>query len=100
MAEDLDPALRTRFAVKVSAGAANSAISGWQADCLRVRIGTAPERGKANAALIALLAEVLGLPKSAVRIIRGEHSAHKTIEVTGLGERAIMRLLQPEPSSH
>ena len=95
MAEDLDPARCTRIAVKVSAGAANSAIGGWQADCLRVRIGTAPERGKANAALIALLAKTLGLPKSAVRIIRGEHSAHKTIEVTGLGEQAIMRLLPP-----
>jgi uncharacterized protein (TIGR00251 family) len=95
MAENLDPTGCTRIAVKVSAGAASSAISGWHADCLRVRIGTAPERGKANTALIALLARTLGLPKSAVRIIRGEHSAHKTIEVTGLGEQAIMRLLRP-----
>ena len=96
MADDQE---RTRIAVKVGAGAASSKISGWQADCLRVRISTAPERGKANAALIALLARALGLPKSAIRITRGEHSAHKTIEVTGLSEQAIMRLLRSEPSS-
>jgi len=100
MAEDRDPAHSTRIAVRVSAGAANSAIGGWQADCLGVRISTAPERGKANATLIALLAKALGLPKSSIRITRGEHSALKTIEVTGLSEQAIMRLLQPDSSTH
>jgi uncharacterized protein len=95
-----DARKRTRIAVKVSAGAANSAISGWHEQCLRVRIASAPERGKANAALIALLAKTLGLPKSAISITRGQHGARKTIEVTGLCEQAIMRLLQPDSSSH
>jgi len=99
MAEGRDSAPRTRIAVKVSAGAAHSAISGWQGQCLRVRIASAPERGKANAALIALLAKALGLPKSALSITRGEHGAHKTIEVSGLGERAVLRLLRDYPGA-
>jgi uncharacterized protein (TIGR00251 family) len=86
----------TRIAVKVAAGAANSAISGWRDQCLRVRLGTAPERGKANAALVALLAQALGLSKSAITIVRGQHSAHKTLEVTGLSQADIMTLLQPD----
>jgi len=97
VAEPARPVPVTRIKVKVSAGAARSAISGWQADCLRVRIHAAPERGKANAALIALLASALGLPKSAIRISAGQHTPRKTLEVTGPGEQAIMRLLQPNP---
>ena len=83
----------TRIAVKVAAGAANSAISGWHDQCLRVRLSTAPERGKANAALIALLAKSLGLSRSAITIIKGQHNARKIIAVEGLSQAAIMARL-------
>ena len=83
----------TRIAVKVAAGAANSAISGWHDQCLRVRLSTAPERGKANAALINLLAKSLGLSRSAITIIKGQHNARKIIAVEGLSQAAIMARL-------
>jgi uncharacterized protein (TIGR00251 family) len=86
----------TRIAVKVAAGAANSAISGWRDQCLRVRLSTAAERGKANSALIALLAKSLGLSKSSIRIVKGQHSAHKTLEITGLIQEDIINRLIPE----
>ena len=86
----------TRIAVKVAAGAANSAISGWRDQCLRVRLSTPPERGKANAALIALLAKSLGLSKSSIRIARGQHSAHKTLEISGLSQQNIIARLTPK----
>jgi uncharacterized protein YggU (UPF0235/DUF167 family) len=59
MAKRPDSPQVSRITVKVAAGAANSAINGWRDQCLRVRLSTAPERGKANAALVALLAQAL-----------------------------------------
>jgi uncharacterized protein YggU (UPF0235/DUF167 family) len=89
----------TRIAVKVSAGAARTVIRGWQDQFLRVHIVTAPERAKANAALVALLAQALGLPKSAISIIRGEHSTRKTLMVSGLSEADVVARLDPKSPS-
>jgi uncharacterized protein YggU (UPF0235/DUF167 family) len=89
----------TRIGVLVSAGAARSVIRGWQDQCLRVHLVTAPERGKANAALITLLAKELGLPKSAISIIRGEHNARKTLAVSGLSEADVVARLDPKSPS-
>ena len=50
---------------------------------LRARVRAAPEMGKANAALEALLAEALAVPKSAVSIIAGATSRIKSVRVTG-----------------
>ena len=100
MAEPRDPGGVTRIAVKVAAGASVEAIRGWQGGCLRVSLVAAPERGKANAALITLLARALDLPKSAITITRGEHSAHKTLCVAGLSEASIhSRLRQDRPGA-
>ena len=95
MVKQTDTTKVTRITARVAAGAANNAIGGWRDQCLRIRLSTAPERGKANAALVALLASALGLPKSAIAIVKGQHSAHKTIEVTGLSQQDIMARLQP-----
>ena len=86
----------TRIAVKVAASTANSAISGWRDQCLRVPLNTSPERGKANLALIALLAKSLELSKSSIRIVKGQHSAHKTLEIAGLIQEDIIARLTPE----
>lgn len=43
----------------------------------------APEKGKANAAVVEVLSEALDLPKSALRIVSGETSPLKTVEVHG-----------------
>ena len=43
----------------------------------------APEKGKANAAVVEVLAAALDLPKSALRIVSGETSPFKTVEVVG-----------------
>ena len=80
------PATVARLPVKVIAGASRSAIAGWSGDRLRVRIGAAAERGKANAALIALIAKTLGLRRSAVRVAAGATSARKTLEISGLSQ--------------
>ena len=83
----------TLIRVKVAAGASTDLIRGWNGDCLRLSLVTAAERGKANAALIKLLARALNLPKSAIAIAKGERSAQKTLAVTGLSEREILMRL-------
>ena len=50
---------------------------------LRVRVRAAPEKGKANAAIEALLAKALGLPKSAVSVEKGETQRIKTVRIVG-----------------
>lgn len=50
---------------------------------LRVTVTTVPEKGKANKALVKLLAKKLRLPKSAIQIIAGHHARDKTLLITG-----------------
>ena len=63
-------------------------IDGWAAGAdgtvyLKVRVRVAPEDGKANAALIALLAKTLGIAKSKVAIVGGAAARLKTVDVGG-----------------
>lgn len=87
------PATVTRLSVKVIAGSSRSVIAGWSGGRLRVRIGAVAEGGKANAALIALMAKALDLPKSAVRVVSGATSPLKTLEISTLSEAAVVARL-------
>tara|TARA_B100001013_G_C24471263_1_gene387522 strand:- start:358 stop:645 length:288 start_codon:yes stop_codon:yes gene_type:complete len=51
---------------------------------LRVRVTVAPEGGKANAAVLKLLAKSLGIPKSRMTIIRGQTNRDKVISIDGV----------------
>lgn len=75
--------------LKVSAGASRDAVAGWQEDVLRVRVATPPERGKANEAVLRLLAAALGVERRHLRIVRGQTSRDKLIEVDGLDQAEI-----------
>jgi len=50
---------------------------------LQARVRAVPEKGKANAALEALLAKALGVPKSAVTVVAGGTSRLKSVRVDG-----------------
>ena len=56
-------------------------VMGERDGAVLIRISTPPVDGKANAALIAFVAKTIGVPKSAVTIIRGETSRNKVIRV-------------------
>ncbi len=78
-----------RITVKLTPGARKNEVTGWDIDAagerfLRVSVTAAPEKGKANAALIKLLAKHWGVPKSAIILVRGETTRVKVIEVQGL----------------
>jgi uncharacterized protein (TIGR00251 family) len=48
---------------------------------LRIRVAAVPDKGKANAAVIVLLAKKLGVPKSSLRLVSGETARMKTVLV-------------------
>ena len=73
-----------RIAVVVSPGAKRSEVVGRQGDAWKLRVAAPPERGRANAAACALLADVLRVPAASVRVVAGATSRRKVVEVDGL----------------
>ena len=74
-------------AVLVTPKAGRDEVVGWRGNELLVRGTVAPEGGKANAAVCKTIASALGVPKTSVRIVRGDTSRHKVVEVVGASER-------------
>jgi uncharacterized protein len=72
-----------RFAVRVQPRSSRPGIDGVHGEALRVRVGAAPVDGAANEAVVALLAEALGVPRRSVRIVRGDTARSKLVEVLG-----------------
>lgn len=72
------------FAVKVHPRAKKDAITGEIGDALKVALNAPPVDGKANAACIRFLAEVLRVPRSSVTIAAGETNRNKLIRVVGV----------------
>jgi uncharacterized protein (TIGR00251 family) len=77
----------TRVRLRVKPGGRRDRLRGAHAGALKVELGARPERGKANAALIRFLAEVLGVPRSAVDIVSGATSRDKLVEIHGVDAR-------------
>lgn len=67
---------------------------GFLGDTLRVSVTAPPEDGKANQALIALLADRLDVARSSLQIVRGHGSRDKLIAVAALDRSEIGRRLQ------
>jgi uncharacterized protein len=82
-----------RLTVRATPKAGRDEIAGRRADgALLVRVTAAPEDGRANAAVCALVAKALGVPKRAVRVVRGETSRDKVLEVDGAAPDDLERL--------
>ncbi len=82
------PDKSTRFVVRLTPKAGRDRIDGWAnaADgtrLLKARVSAPPEHGKANAALIALLAKALDVPASAMAIASGQTARIKHIVLRG-----------------
>jgi uncharacterized protein (TIGR00251 family) len=72
--------------LRVSPGASRSQVVGRHGDAWKVRVGAPPESGKANEALLGLLAATLEIPRKQIEIATGRGSRDKTIVVHGLSE--------------
>lgn len=91
-----DPVVR--IAVRLTPGARQDRIDGWDADpegrpVLKARVRARPVEGAANAALVELLAQALDVPRSRVAVARGDTSRLKRIDILGLDQAEALRRL-------
>jgi uncharacterized protein (TIGR00251 family) len=90
---------RTRLRLRVAPGSRRPGIAGRHGDGWKVRVAQPPDDGRANEAVLALLAETLTLPRAAVRIVSGYAARDKTVAVEGMGSAEADRLLGERSST-
>jgi len=81
------------FAVRVVPRASKNEIVGVHGDALKIRLTAPPVEGKANEALIAFLAQRLGVRKGQVEIVAGATSRRKMIRVIDLSAQEVKEIL-------
>jgi hypothetical protein len=82
----------TRLRLRVSPRAKRNAILGLRGDTLKVSVTAVPERGKANDAVVELLAEALDVSPSSIELVAGASSKDKVVEVDLAAEEIARRL--------
>ena len=88
-----EAAIITRLALKVSPGAKRNALGSWYGEALKVYVTAAPEKGKANEAVVELLAQALGVARTRISVVSGQTSSQKLVEIAGLDAAAIQTLI-------
>lgn len=86
-----------RLSVRLTPNGGRDAIDGVETgsedECyLKARVSVAPEKGKANKALIALIAKSIGIPKSALSLVSGDTARKKILRIEGDPEDLMKRL--------
>lgn len=82
--------------LRVVPRASRDGVAGAMGDALKIRLRAPPVEGKANQALIAFLADRLGVSKRAVAIVCGETGRAKRVRVAGISAAAAAARLRPE----
>ena len=82
------------LALKVIPRAGKTALAGTRGGALLVRLAAAPVAGAANDALLAFLADILGVPKGRITLIAGSHSRSKRVKVAGITADEVRRRLE------
>ena len=78
-----------RLSLKVVPGSSRDEIVGWLGDSLKVKVKSPPEKGRANEAVIALLAERLRIDASSIAMVSGHGSPAKVVDIDGMDAAAI-----------
>jgi uncharacterized protein (TIGR00251 family) len=86
-------AATTRLKVRVSPGARRPGIAGRHGDAWKVRVAEPPEDGRANEAVLSLLAETLDVPRARVTLVSGHSSRDKIVVLNGVEQKQTERLL-------
>lgn len=74
------------LSIKVVPGSRNNRVVGRHGDGFKVQVSARPEGGKANRAVVELLARALGVKGAHVTIVRGHGHPRKTVEIAGLDQ--------------
>jgi hypothetical protein len=98
MAKTPQAAPAARLTVRLTPRGGRDAIDGWIRDadgtpCLKVRVSSPPVEGAANEALERLIAATLKVSGGAVRIVAGHQARVKRLEIAGLDEADLTRIL-------
>ena len=83
----------TRVRLRVSPGANGAHVVGRHGEAWKVRVAAPAEDGRANEAVVRLLAETLSLPRDAVTLVSGHAARDKIVQLTGLDPTQIERRL-------
>jgi uncharacterized protein (TIGR00251 family) len=75
--------------------ASRNELAGLHGDALKLRLTTPPVEGRANQAVLAFLAKLLHLPKSALAIKSGRQSREKQVLISGCSEEQARAALAP-----
>ena len=81
------------ISVKVVPGASRTRYLGEYGGAARVAVAAPPEKGKANRAVVALLADLLATRKSDVTVVSGHAASLKTIQIAGTTPAAVLEAL-------
>jgi uncharacterized protein (TIGR00251 family) len=84
----------TRVHLRVAPGSPSGRIVGRHGDAWKVSVQAPPEDGKANEAVLRLLADALGLPRRDVELVAGRSRRDKVVSLTGIGEDEAERRLE------
>ncbi|MFC1866641.1 DUF167 domain-containing protein [Thermodesulfobacteriota bacterium] len=93
--DDLDQG-NTDINIKLLPRSSKNQIVGKKGDVYKVKVTSPPVNGKANRALISLLAKRLGRPKGSIEIITGKSSRIKLVRVHGLSMEDITELMKED----
>ena len=86
-------AVSTRLRLRVAPRAARDGIVGRHGGAWKLRVAAPPDRGRANDAVVQLLADTLSIPRSAVTLIAGHGARDKIVELAGIDPGEIERRL-------
>jgi uncharacterized protein len=86
-------AVLTRVRLRVAPGATRAGVVGRHGDAWKVRVTAPAESGRANNAVVGLLAETLELPRTAVTLVSGHSARDKIVELAGIGPEDLERRL-------
>ena len=86
-----------RLTVRVHARAKRSGLSGRAGDAWKLALAAPPVDGKANDECVRFLAELAHVPRSRVRIVMGLTSRVKVVEIEGVPQEALERILSVQP---
>lgn len=86
-------AVSTRLRLRVAPGAKRTGVVGRHGDAWKVRVAAPPEGGRANDAVVGLLAETLSLRRDAVTLVSGRGARDKIVELAGIEPQQIDRRL-------
>lgn len=78
-----------RLAVHVTPRAARDEVAGWRGSELAVRVRAVPDKGAANRSVCEIVANRLGVARTSVRVVAGQASRHKLLDVDGVDAQAL-----------